>query len=43
VFVIDQWSKEVKEVKEFALEEDHQADSEVRGEMPNEGEEEEEV
>ena len=42
VFVIDQWSKEVKEVKEFALEED-QADSEERGEMPNEGEEEEEV
>ena len=42
VFVIDQWSKEVKEVKEFALEED-QADSKVRGEVPNEGEEEEEV
>ena len=43
VFVIDQQSKEVKEVEEFALEEDHQADSEVRGEVPNEEEEEEEV
>ena len=41
MFVIDQQSKEVKEVEEFALEED-QADSEVRGEVPNEGEEEEE-
>merc|ERR1712037_670172 len=37
VFVIDQWSKEVKEVEEFALEEDPQADSEERGEMSNEG------
>ena len=42
VFVMDQSSKEVKEVEEFALEED-QADSEERGEVANEGEEEEEV